>query len=631
MITFDAQNFGFVLSLPEGRQLPFSVHAELDGNAVEFSPWEPSLTEAGTFCSASRCGEWTLRSRCGANGGIALTLEAALSPDAQPVSRAVLTPFCLEALEVGHVLTHGRTMGGCESYPCEDDTASVIESAFFLCATLGKAGEKTILFSHPLHQGHFSHFSGRLEGRSLVGLKASTECDPAGGPLLRSAAVTIDAGDGHALLEGWAKVEAADREPVPIPQDSGWNSWDYYRWTITEDEVLRNAEFIAADPVLSQHINRIVVDDGWQYCYGEWNANSLFPSGMDSLAAKIRKMGFVPGLWFAPTLVEPHARIAQLNSEMLAMAPSGLPCLAFSCMRRNTFLADPTRPKVKDWWRQLFRRYAGYGYRYFKIDFLAATLEAPCFSEPVPKGELMRHILEPIRDAVGPESRILGCSYQFQGGRDLVNEARISGDIHADWESVKMNVTSIAARYWAHGRFWINDPDFAVCRGEETSGDPDLHRLKPLLVFVQPGDTEPQHFNSSLVDLNRRQAEVLLSLVITSGGAMNLSDNLPRLNPTGLQLLRKAVAARKGEAAVPLDLFRSRYPAYWAQRLSGGLHRLLIINWGDSRRDYEIDLSRLNFPASTPSNFWTGEPVPAPGRILSTTLEPHSCLLVEMA
>ena len=34
------------------------------------------------------------------------------------------------------------------------------------------------------------------------------------------------------------------------PPACGWNSWDYYRWTVTEEEVLRNAEFIASAPCL---------------------------------------------------------------------------------------------------------------------------------------------------------------------------------------------------------------------------------------------------------------------------------------------------------------------------------------------------------------------------------------------
>jgi len=293
---------------------------------------------------------------------------------------------------------------------------------------------------------------------------------------------------------------------------------------------------------------------------------------------------------------------------------------------------DPTHPLVRSWWEELFRRYAEYGYRYFKLDFLAWTVPARRFHQAsVGPGELMRHIIEPIRRGIGPQSRILGCNFTLDGGAGLVDDVRISADIHARWASIKENVSAVAARFWAHERFWINDPDFTLCRGQETANDPDLHQLKPLLPFVRPEDTNPGGMNylDSLVDLSRSEAEVLLSLVITSGGAMNLSDNLPRLNAVGLELLRKAVQAEKGTAAIPLDLFQSKYPAYWVQKLASGVHRVLLINWEDEARDLELDLARANVPHANLVNFWTRESVSVKSGRLSLNLAPHTCLLTE--
>jgi hypothetical protein len=192
-------------------------------------------------------------------------------------------------------------------------------------------------------------------------------------------------------------------------------------------------------------------------------------------------------------------------------------------------------------------------------------------------------------------------------------------------------VASIAARFWAHRRFWINDPDFTLCRGEETANDPDLHRLKALLPFVRPDDPNAAgvDYLDSLVDLSAREAEVLVSLVIISGGAMNLSDNLPRLNEAGLRLLRRAVQAEKGNAGLALDLFRSEYPAVWVQRLDSGAHRVLLVNWEEQPREIGIDLAAWNVPRHRAENFWTGQPVSIRSARLEKVLAPHSCLLVE--
>lgn len=622
----------FWLSFPGFEQLQFSPMAEIDGVKVCDLAWSAIEDQSGDagesiYRAGSAHGSWELGIRaCGGASSLTLTLKCHLAESAGRVS---LSPLVLRAFPASHVLCHGRSMGGCDHHLLSDGMSETIESASFIAITRDTT---TLQLSHPLVQGHLSRFVGAIVGRSVDGLAASTDFNPCLVRLLTSETVTIAAsGKGHELMLQWAGAQISDRQPLPIPQESGWNSWDYYRWTISEDEVLKNAEFIAADPVLSKHVKRVVIDDGWQYCYGEWEANCFFPSGMESLSQKLNRMGFVAGLWIAPTIVEPHSRLAQLEPEMMAMGISGLPCLAFNCMQRQCLILDPTRASVQQWWGKLFRRYAQFGYRYFKLDFLGATLNAPRFADPsVPRGEMMRKVIEPIREAVGPESRILGCNYRFEGGVGLVDDVRVSADIHVQWSSVKENVSSIAARFWSHGRFWINDPDFAVCRGEETSDDPDLHRLKPLLVFVKPETPEPGNLFSSLVALSLREAEVLLSLVIISGGAMNLSDNLPKLNAAGLRLARQAVSAEKGEAAIPLDLFTSKYPSYWAQKLASGLHRILIINWSEQAGEYSIDLGELNFPTRTIRDFWSDQMLKVSGGRLSVQLAPHSCLLAEL-
>lgn len=636
---FEEETQVFWFSLPGFEKLLFSPAAELDGEKVEGLLWKPLESKPGEslFQSKNASGVWTFAMRstseareAGGGGGIEFSLEAQLDGKA---NHATLKPLCFQPFAATHLLCHGRAMGSCSAHLLASAKSEPVLSTFWIAITRGAS---TLHLSHRLEQDDLSHFSGQIEGGHLRDLEAATVLDPCRGTLIRSETVTITAcasEQGHELMFDWAKTQAPREEPLPVPQESGWNTWDYYRWTITEEEVFKNAEFIAADPILSKHIKRIIIDDGWQHCYGEWEANFLFPSGMEAIARRLNRMGFAVGLWIAPTIVEPHSRIAQLEPEMLAMNRSGVPCLAYSCMERKGLILDPTREKVRDWWTKLFGRYAGYGYRYFKLDFLAITLHAPRFADAsVPKGSIVRRIIEPIRKAVGEESRILGCGYNFEGGVGLVDDARISSDIHANWEAVKENVTSIAARFWSHRRFWVNDADFALCRGGETSDDPDLHRLKPLLVFVKPEDenTDRRWAMNSLVALTEKEAEVLLSLVIVSGGAVNLSDNLARLNAKGLGLLHRVVSAEKGNAALPLDLFRSEHPSHWVQKLDSGVHRVLLINWTEEAAEYVLDVQGLNLPTRNVRDFWSDQSVPVCGGQLSAVLPPHSCLLAEL-
>lgn len=634
-VEFDSKTRSFSVAFPGFSRLRFIAKAEVNGKQMDSLPWRSTgrSKQRSIYKAKNRWGTWQLRlqnRRLGESAALEISLSCHLQKRAE---RVTLTSSHFQTFSADHILVHGRQMGGCESFLLKKGKTYAPKSEYLIAIS---SQGNTLQLAHPLKQKDISSFSCQVKDDQVTGLSAFTVFEPCERQKLQADPVILSAApSGHTLMEAWADLQIEGRRWAEAPQESGWNSWDYYRWTITEEEVLKNAELIASDPVLSKHIKRIVVDDGWQYCYGEWEANSLFPSGMAVLAKKLKRMGFTPGLWFAPTIAEPHSRVAQLHPEMLTPGPAGVPCVAYSCMERKGFVLDPTHPKVPEWWQEIFRRYADYGYRYYKLDFLSNTVPARRFANSkVRPGELMQHIIAPIRDAVGPKSRILGCNFNFDGGAGLVDDVRIASDIHASWDYVKRNVVAVGARFWAHRRFWINDPDFAVCRGKETSDDPNLDQLKMLLPYVQPEMANRElapglDAMDSLADLTARQAQTWLSLVIISGGVVNLSDNLPRLNEVGLRLVRKTVAAGKGEAGVPVDLFKSELPAYWVQRVNSSLHRILLTNWQDRRSILRMDLNAFNIPTLEVQDFWSEEAISVRNGRIEVELPAHACLLAE--
>ena len=220
---------------------------------------------------------------------------------------------------------------------------------------------------------------------------------------------------------------------------------------------------------------------------------------------------------------------------------------------------------------------------------------------------------------------------------------------------------SIAIRFAQHNRLWINDPDFALARSTDTSDDPDLNRLRPSLIFIEPDDLDtisPYGHDraAGLSSMNFEEAKTLLSLVLISGGPVNLSDKLPLLNERGLDLLRRAVAAEQGEAGIPLDLFYSARPAIWLQKLTEGF-RILLINWDNDERYFNFDLNRLSLENSDndiyihenipwlksiklhkpftcvqhkAKNFWTSEDLSVKSNRIETLIPAHGCLLAEL-
>ena len=121
---------------------------------------------------------------------------------------------------------------------------------------------------------------------------------------------------------------------------------------------------------------------------------------------------------------------------------------------------------------------------------------------------------------------------------------------------------------------------------------------------------------------------MLLSLVTINGGAVNLSDNLPTLNERGLDLLRRTVAAPRGGAPLPLDLFETTLVSRWLQPTPTGF-RTLLINWGETEQELTLDLAPQGIHAVAARDFWTDEPVAITGNRVRARLAPHSCQLLD--
>ena len=533
------------------------------------------------------------------------------------------TPVTFPAFAIDHSFFCGERMGRCAvaCYPVKESRA--FQGRHYAALTKNK---ETVIITSPLAQKYDNFFRGQAVGSLMLKWRCDFEFHHNDLPELTVFdPVTLHCGNGFEILEQYGEDNCEVKRDFSQKPECGWNSWDYYRWTISEEEVLRNAEAIAADPVLKQHVKRIIVDDGWQYCYGEWEANSLFPGGMKHLADELRKMGFKAGLWLAPSIVEPHCRIAQWDSDMLALSEGGQPCLAYRCMERYGFVLDPTVPKTQKHLEELFDRYAGMGYEYFKLDFLGSTMDAKQFHDrSVPRCQVLRKLMDAVCKGVAGRAEILGCNYHFYNGNSFVNSVRVGGDIHSHWKSIKTNTVSVAGLFWGNKRLWINDPDFSLCRGVESSDDPDLQRLKPVLVYCKPDDKFNPVLDYNLASTRLEEQKVLLSLDLMAGGAINLSDKIPLLNAAGMELARKVVAAESGFAGRPLDFFENALPCYWHQRLSKG-GRLLVINWEDTPQEMSVDWSVAGNVTQV-RDFWSGAVESAPSTLL---LAPHSCKLME--
>lgn len=617
--TFDVIVNGFSLtSLRAGFE-----HADgtVTGNDLEWT-----ITESGDDALKVR----------GCAAGIAMDLNFAIRADLPHASGSAVEisasvsgdkPFTLERIVLVRgadfeapewLFVSGQKGASTGTFPGRED----LEFSSQPVACWTTAG-KSLFFSLPVRQSLPCDIRGRLAGGRVeefeidcsVGLDEQTAVSAS--PL--TIAVTESP---HDYLENYADAQSSN-EARPIgPSPIAWNSWDYILDLVSEEYILQHLDFIDNDPVLREKIEYIIIDCGWQHVFGEWEANYRFPHGMEWLARQITDRGYKVGLWFCPIVFENCSVMAYWNDHLAAQGKSGYACRAWSCMQRIGLVLDIKNPEARQWLGDLFVRYRNMGFDYFKLDFLKHITNAYYFmGKRVPKGDLVREVVETIRDAVGDDCHIMGCNYPAESGGGVIDSCRVSGDVRPRWTFIKRNARSTASKYWMHNRFWVNDPDFAICRGHETSDDPDLERMHNMNVFFQPTDEDIQ---LPVMSMTPAEARTLLSVVILSGGSVTLSDNLLKLNELGLEMAKKTVAAEVGQAGRPVDLFTAGDPSLWVQQLDSGGARVGLINWTDEPLRQTVDVRKLTGKdADTGEEFWTGRKIELVDGKAEFDLPPH--------
>lgn len=272
------------------------------------------------------------------------------------------------------------------------------------------------------------------------------------------ALVTGRAPTGGAALEQAAATLAADRVPHVRPAPTAWCSWYRYFEDVRAQDVLEN---LAAIDAADLPVDVIQVDDGWAAGVGDWtDLSPRFPA-MDALAARVRASGRRAGVWVAPF-------IAGADSALAARHPEVLLGDAGENWGQRLLGVDVTHPAAREHLWTALRALRDAGFDYFKLDFLYGGALPGDRYEDVSPVEAYRSGLELVRDAVGPQSHLLGCGAPILPSLGLVDAMRVSPDtFHPEGQDGSTGLRgemAATARAWQHGRFWVNDADCLVVR-----------------------------------------------------------------------------------------------------------------------------------------------------------------------
>ncbi len=443
------------------------------------------------------------------------------------------------------------------------------------------------------------------QGNFGFSINFSFDCELRPGARISTPRMVVLAGnDPLALLDAYGLEWKRRVKPRTAPRVTGWNSWDFYGGSVSQAVIREN---LSAMRRSFPNLKHLIIDDGWQQRWGEWDTLAdRFPRGARGLARNIRENGAVPGIWIAPYTMYQHCPFAFNNRDCLVKDAKGHPVM-ITYSSGPVVLLDPTHPKVRKYIQETFRFLERAGFRYFKLDFTQALLDrsAVKFHDPTKtRMQIMTMALDHIRKAVKPKTYILSGTFPTESLAGRVEAARIANDIHSFWSHVSRSAWQVAAAYWMHGNLFNNDPDFLIVRSATTSKDEDFN-------YIATGEgknpVSPTEWWTRGRLATEEELRVWATIVLLAGGEVIAGDRLRTLNAKGRAMIHTVLENLADTPAVPLDMFDAAAgntpPAYWLGQ-SSGRPMLGIINWHDTSRTFGVDLPELGISASQAIELW---------------------------
>lgn len=398
---------------------------------------------------------------------------------------------------------------------------------------------------------------------------------------------------------------AAPRPPM------GWNSWDSFGTTVTEAEVLANAQFLA-EHLLPLGWDTVVIDIDWSDPSARAHGyNDAAPLVMDEHGRLLPDPGRFPsaadGAGFAPLAEEIHALGLRLGIHVMRGIPrralaANTPVLGTDL--RAADIADPANscewnphmvgidhsvPGAGAYYDSVLALYASWGVDFLKVDdmlwpYQAAEIEA--FSGAIARcGRPMRLSLSPGRDL---------SLTRLDHLREHATMWRICDDLWDRWEDVEANFARFA-RWAPHAG---------------PAGWPDGDMLPLGRIGVRAERGEPR---DSL--LTAEEQVTLMTLWVIARAPLMMGGDLPSSDPSTIALLGNAdVLSVHADSRGNREVVREGPLVLWAADGPAGEQYVAAFNLGEEELPVALDSQDVGLPAALDGEvveLWSGEAVGA--------------------
>ena len=375
----------------------------------------------------------------------------------------------------------------------------------------------------------------------------------------------------HQLLAYGDAIRRLHHARVSSATPIGWWSWTAYYGAINQGETLANADW-QAEHLKSLGYKYLQIDEGYQYARGEYTTTNAtqFPDGLRFVGHHITAAGLTLGIWTAPFEVTRRAWVYEHHKEWLVHNAKGEPISMGRVWKQDSdelYTLDTTHPGAQDYLRQTYKTLVReWGVRFIKLDFMDTTaIEGYHYRPNTTAMEAQRIGLQIIRETVGDDVLLDKDGSPMLNPVGLVDTGRVSADSGHSFEITRSAEPGIAARFYMHRNFFVNDPDAFMVTNK---------------YVVEGEDTQPS------LSLGAAQASIALSAV--SGGMFEIGDDMLVL---GSEKERMALVenrdllnmAKVGRVHTPVDLMsyepEDEQPSVFFLRQSNRQSMLTIFNW----------------------------------------------------
>ncbi|GAA4725082.1 alpha-galactosidase [Phytohabitans rumicis] len=396
----------------------------------------------------------------------------------------------------------------------------------------------------------------------------------------------------------------------------GWNSWDCYGTTVTEDEVVANAEFMA-ERLAPYGWDTVVVDIQWYEPTaraGGYNADAplvldaygrpqpapnRFPSaaggrGFAPLAARVHDLGLRFGLHIMRGIPR-RAVAANLPVLGTAYRAGDVADRASTCpWNPDNYGLDHTHPGARAYYESLAGMFAEWGVDYVKADDMLVPYHE---AEIAALSRALRATGRPMALSLSPGTGL--AVERIDHLREYAHLWRVSDDLWDRWEDVYAQFERMAR--------------WAPLSGPDGWADADMLPLGRIGIRAERGTDRASR-------LTWDEQRTLMTLWCVSRSPLMFGGDLPTSDPRTIDLLTNAdvLAVLKHSRGNRQERRDGDLVIWTAEATDREARYLAVFAVGDHPLDLDLPL-----PAGTHAvDLWTGENAPS-----AVTLPAHGSAL----